>query len=204
VPDFVRTGARVAALLLVLNAASPSAVATLVFFAALVLSDYLAEALWLLDKARSLVFSGLVAAASVSAVVLASRWLLGPTLAALRRANDFLSEAPKNTAVPLTVAVVLATAACVVVAVVVFASHGGAPCCLLWPPRRTPASPPPNFLHGHRFLTEAEYEQQGKRETERALAALTRDPQYAQWLAQNHHRLAAPSPTKFDHPDDDI
>ena len=62
------------------------------------------------------------------------------------------------------------------------------------PPRRSAAAATPprdgkNFLHGHRFLTKAEFDDEGERATRDAVAALAATPAYAAWLAENHGRL---------------
>ena len=77
---------------------------------------------------------------------------------------------------------------------------------------RAPAGPAPprdrtNFLHGHRFLTAAEYDEETRRATDAAVLALAQSPDYAAWLVRNHARIAvsgrAPSEDDADADDDD-
>ena len=63
-----------------------------------------------------------------------------------------------------------------------------------------------NYLHGHKFLTQDEYEAQAKRTTDAAMLALAQSPGYAAWLAKNHGRisLAGRRPSSDDADDDDL
>ena len=208
VPDFVRTGARLVGLLLVVACASPSAVATVLLVMALVLSDYVAEAKWILAKASDLCVYAFYAALVVLAAF-ASVKLLGPLRLLADKANVAIKLVVAKQPIVFTPpqlgssSSLLVVTTSVIAAVVLLALFSRRKPWSFFSRRCPVAGPPPNYLHGHRFLTDAEYKAQGQQETATALAALTRDPMYAQWLAQNHHRLAAPSPSKLDKSDDD-
>lgn len=55
--------------------------------------------------------------------------------------------------------------------------------------RRAGRRPQQNHLHGHRYQSAAQYEEIGRRETDRALRELQRSPAYQRWVAQNADRI---------------
>mmetsp|Transcript_21537 Transcript_21537/g.33028 ORF Transcript_21537/g.33028 Transcript_21537/m.33028 type:complete len:525 (-) Transcript_21537:71-1645(-) len=191
VPDFVRAAARLSALLLALIA-SASATVTFIFIFILLLSDNLSTIRFYLSSS-SLVEEDDLDEQHHHTLSFSRRRYFILLLASILSITPLFIAFSFKTAITLTFCIFASTFLLIIFRRLPFLPRNFS--TTNFDSNQSDSNPPPIFLHGHRFLSQAEYEEQTRSTTEAALKDLFQDPAYAAWLTQNHNRLSRTPPS---------